>query len=309
MSTSITVLTFGVLPEKDDQLTTDYILSFNKNKRNHLRNQVAYEQDTMAIISHIDTHGDQDRTGILLAKDPNKKYKSDLWEYREELGISWGFENLQHVTVADMQANRSILDKFRSPTYLESIAHISFVEPIHSTTMGSITPFIKTYEFATMPNIVYNNSVFNPALIMFIVKELDLEEFDVTFDFTSGIYSNFTNFYKGRLQIVYQPHKKGFLIGVDFQVDPDYEGDETFQEDIKRLVNCDYENLTMIEMEYNLDYFISFKDLETLLVEKNHHMAFLQQMIDKCNRYVKEQWADLQTITADDDKDDGDFVY
>lgn len=307
MSTSITVLTFGVLPERDEAETTAAIYNFNENKRN--RNKVKLLQDTMAIISYRNTYGEIGRTGILLAKNTKTRYASDLWLYRTELGISWGFENLQNGTVADMEANRTILDKRRSPTYLESIAHISFVEPIHNTTMSSITPFIKTHEFSTMPNIVYNDSIFNPALIMFIVKELDLEEFDITFDFTSGIYTTFTNFYKGRLQIVYQPHKKGFLIGVDFQVDPDYNRDETFQEDIKRFVNCDYENLTMIEMEYNLDYFISFKDLETLLVEKNHHQAFLQKMVDKCNRYVKEQWDDLQTITADGDEDDGDFIY
>lgn len=307
MSTSITVLTFGVLPDRDESETTAAIYNFNENKRN--RNKVSFLQDTMAIISYRNTYGEMNRTGILLAKNAKTRYASDLWLYSTELGTSWGFENLQSATVADMEANRTILDKRRSPTYLESIAHISFVEPVHNTNMSSIAPFIKTHEFSTMPNIVYNDSIFNPALIMFIVKELDLEEFDITFDFTSGIYTTFTNFYKGRLQIVYQPHKKGFLIGVDFQVDPDYNRDETFQEDIKRFVNCDYENLTMIEMEYNLDYFISFKDLETLLVEKNHHQVFLKQMVDKCNRYVKEQWADLQTITADDDKDDGDFVY
>lgn len=203
----------------------------------------------------------------------------------------------------------AILDKRRSPTYLESIAHISFTEPIHNTTMSSITPFIKTHEFSTMPNIVYNDSIFNPALIMFIVKELDLEEFDVTFDFTSGIYTTFTNFYKGGLQIVYRPFRKDFLIGVDFQVSPNYNSDEIFQQDIKRFVNCDYENLTMCEMTYNIDYTMTLQDLDALLVEKNHHQAFLQKMVTYCNRCVKEQWVDLQTITADDDEDDGDFVY
>ena len=306
MSASIKVLTFGIIPEKDDQLTTDYILSFNKNKRNPIRNHVIYQQDTIGIISYIDTYGNSNRSGILLAKDPKKRFKSELWEYREELGIAWSFEDLQLVTVADMEANRTSLDKRRSPTYLESIANISYVEPIHSTTMGSIIPFIKTYEFATMPNIVYNNSIFNPVLLMFIVKELDLEEFDVTFDFTSGIYSNFTNFYTGRIQIVYQPFKKGFLIGVDFQVDPDYSDDEVFQKDIEKATDCDYESLSLIEMEYNMDYFISLKDLDTLMVEKNHHLAFLQKMIDKCNQYVKNQWGDLKNITADDDSE---FTY
>lgn len=307
MSTSITVLTFGVLPDRDEAETTAAIYNFNENKRN--KNKVSFLQDTMAIINYRNTYGETSRTGILLAKDAKRRYASDLWLYSTELGTAWGFENLQSGTVADMEANRTILDKRRSPTYLESIAHISFVEPIHNTTMSSIIPFIKTHEFSTMPNIVYNDSIFNPALIMFIVKELDLEEFDISFDFTSGIYTTFTNFYKGRLQIVYRPFRKDFLIGVDFQVSPNYNDDEVFQQDIKRFVDCDYENLTMCEMTYNIDYTITLQDLDALLVEKNHHQAFWQKMVTYCNRCVKEQWADLQTITADDDENDGDFVY
>ena len=65
----------------------------------------------------------------------------------------------------------------------------------------------------------------------------------------------------------------------------------------------------MCEMTYNIDYTITLQDLDTLLVEKNHHQAFLQKMVTYCNRCVREQWADLQTITADDNEDDGDFVY
>lgn len=207
-------------------------------------------------------------------------------------------------TYKNIQLDNDILPGMDTDeTFLESIQDLEFRDFETNQVYDGIISLFKSKEYSTMPPVVFNNSLFNLVFIMYIIKELDLEEFDVTFDFTSGIYSNFTNFYKGRIQMVYQPFKKGFLIGVDFQVDPDYSDDEVFQKDIEKATDCDYESLSLIEMEYNMDYFISLQDLDTLMVEKNHHLAFLQKMIDKCNQYVKNQWGDLKNITADDDSE------